>query len=130
VQLAGVVQALAQPHDAGETVEYPKTIAARGANEHAAVVGAQIEGRECGAGKPACLILPLLDKIEVRRILGLHHLPIVVCPMPPRQGPNATRFNAFHRIHLAPDQATARVVRAAVPTTRRSSAGQWWRRLN
>ena len=115
VQLAGVVQAFAQAHDAGEAVEYPETIAAGGANEHAAVVGAQIEGRECGAGKPACLILPLRDKIEVRRILGLRHLPIVVCPMPPRQGPNATRFNAFHRIHLAPNQATARGVRTSGP---------------
>ncbi len=41
-----MVQAFAEADDAGEAIQYAKALAGRGADQQAAIVGAQIERRE------------------------------------------------------------------------------------
>ena len=47
---AGVMQPLAEPHDAAEAVDHPKPVAGRRADQQAAIVGAEVERRESGPG--------------------------------------------------------------------------------
>ena len=48
-QSAGMVKPLAQPDDAAEAVDHTESIAGRGADQQAAVVGSQVER---GEGRP------------------------------------------------------------------------------
>ena len=61
---AGAVQPLAETDDAGETVEDAKPVARRRADQHAAIVGAEIERGEDRSVRAACKILPRVVQLR------------------------------------------------------------------
>ena len=74
---AGAMQPLAQPDDAAEAVEHAEAVARGRRHQHAAVVGAEVEGSEGRAGKPPRLGW---ERGRVGRgldIPGLHHCIVI-----------------------------------------------------
>lgn len=47
---AGVMQSFTKPHNSAETVQHAETLARGRGNQHAAIIGSEVQSGKCGAG--------------------------------------------------------------------------------
>ena len=92
-ELAGMMQALAEADDAAEAVEHAKPVAGGGADEQAAVVGAQVECREhrgsaIGAVRRLCGVGEL-----VHRLAPIASMSVAAATMSARESQAPTSWN-------------------------------------
>ncbi len=107
-ELTGAMQPLAQPHDAAEAVEHPEPVARRRRNQHAAVVGSQVQRGKRRPGEPPRFTRErgAVGRLDIPR---LHHC-IVVRACPTGQAPSGgvALISSGHDLSVAKENVHAR----------------------
>ena len=90
-----IMQPFAQPHPTAEAVHHTKPVGGRGAHQHAAIVGAKIQRRECGRGGTIAPRGGAQGRVRLHRH-GLVHHPAIVALVRRSKQASKHALRGFH----------------------------------